>query len=152
MMYDKTKKTKNQETAKILNKRKIQQPTQERHKLLLKTISDNLGKGMPMGEAMRAVGYSESYSENPDQLRETDAWKDLVRREIKDEKLVQVLNGLLNHKEWRARDAGLDKGLKIKGNYAPDKHEVKFKRPVRDIEEEIAGTLSEALEIISRKE
>lgn len=106
---------------------------------------------MSFGEAMKSVGYSETYSEQPSRLIESDSWKDLVSREIKDEKLVKVLNGLLDHKEWRARDAGLDKGLKIKGKYGADKHEVTIKRSVGEIETEIATTLSEALEIISGK-
>lgn len=104
---------------------------------------------MTFGEAMESVGYSKSYSESPNQLRETDAWKDLVSREVKDEKLVKVLNYLLDHKEWRAKDAGLDKALKIKNRYAPSQHNVVVrKRSLGEVDDEIAEALSEIGEII----
>ena len=103
-----------------------------------------------MGEAMKAVGYSETYSENPAHLKETDAWKLLMSQEVKDEKLVEVLNFLLDHKEWRAKDAGLDKALKIKNKYAPEKHHITVgTRPLAEIEDEISATLSEAIEALS---
>ena len=114
-----------------------------RHKLLLRTLSENLRNGMSFGEAMRLAGYSQSYSEAPQQLKDTDAWKLLVKTEIKDTKLLKVLNYLLDHKDWRANDAGLDKALKIKNRYAPSEHNVTVrKRPLYEIEDEIARTLS----------
>lgn len=98
---------------------------------------------MNFGEAMKSVGYSDSYSETPGALKETDAWKLLVNKEVKDEKLVKVLNYLLDHKEWRAKDAGLDKGLKIKNRYAPIEHNIRVKRSLGEIEDEITEALSE---------
>ena len=107
---------------------------------------------MSFGEAMRTVGYSQSYSEAPSQLKATDAWKLLVETEIKDEKLLRVLNYLLDHKEWRAKDAGLDKGLKLKNKYAASEHTITIrKRPLGEIDDEIAETLSEAGEFIHGK-
>lgn len=133
--------------------KKQTQTALERHKVLLKTLSDGIRSGKTMKDAMRELGYSESYADSSTHLKETDAWKLLVNNKIKDEKLVRVLNYLLDHKDWRAKDAGLDKGLKIKNKYAPSEHNVNIrKRPLGEIEDEIAGTLSEVGEIIHGEE
>lgn len=68
----------------------------ERHKLVLKRISENLGKGMSLGEAMRKEGYSESYANNPQQLRETRSWTTLLKEELSDGELMKVHKSLLN--------------------------------------------------------
>jgi hypothetical protein len=142
----------NNEKEKTKKERRIQQPTLARHRILLKTISDNIRKGMTMGEAMKSVGYSDSYSESPTQLKDTDAWKELVSQELPDEKLVKTLNYLLDHKEWRAKVPGLDMSFKIKRKYAPIDIDIKRRRSVEEIEDEITGTLSEIGEIIRREE
>lgn len=98
----------------------------ERHRRLLKRISDNLGNGMSFGETMRLEGYSKSYSENPSQLLSTASWQDLTQEQIPDELLVKILKDLLHHKDWRARSDALDKAFKIKGKYK-EKIEVKNK-------------------------
>ena len=72
---------------------------------------------MSFGSAMKELGYSENYALNPDQVKETDSWQKLMEEQIPDELLAQVHHGLLKHKEWRARDAGLDKAFKLKKRY-----------------------------------
>lgn len=71
-------------------------PPRDKHKLLLKQISDNIRKGQSMEEAMLAVGYSASYAKSSTHLKETDSWKQVVNVVLSDEKLGQVHNGLLN--------------------------------------------------------
>jgi len=116
---NKTKvRRRSQEVKSVVKRSEIIKVTEiDRHKLLLRTISDNLGNGMTMGEAMVSVGYSKSYSESPVQLKRTDAWKELTDKELGDESLIKVHKKLLNHKQWRANDAGLDKAYKLKGRY-----------------------------------
>jgi len=68
----------------------------ERHKLVLKRISENLGKGISLGDAMRREGYSESYANNPQQLRDTRSWDTLLKEELADGELMKVHRSLLN--------------------------------------------------------
>lgn len=89
----------------------------EEHRFLLKKISDGIRNGKTMGEVMLELGYSESYAKNPNHLKETASWQALTEEQLPDELLTNVHKGLLTHKEWRARDAGLDKAYKIKKKY-----------------------------------
>lgn len=126
----------------------------ERHKILLKTVSDNIRNGMSMEQAMIKVGYTKSYAKTSTRLKETDSWKKLVDEKLSDEKLTKVHEGLLKHKEWRARDAGLDKAYKIKKRYGADitiNH--KFNEfSDEELEGEIAGEVSEVIGAIAGKE
>ncbi len=82
------------------NKAKTKKPKPlERHKLLLKRISENLGKGMSLGEAMRDVGYSESYSKSPNQIKDTRSWDTLLKEELPDNVLIERLGVLLKAKQ-----------------------------------------------------
>jgi len=120
----------------------------EEHRVLLKQISDGIRRGKSMEECMLELNYSPSYAKSSTHLKETDSWKELVNQELPDGKLIKTVNYLLDHKEWRAKDAGLDKGLKIKGKYAPINIDIKRRRSVEEIEDEITGTLSEIGELI----
>ncbi len=78
------------------------------------------GKKISIGQEMRKVGYARSTSNMPEEkLLKTKGWNELMKKYLPDELLAQVHKGLLEHKDWRARDAGLDKGYKIKRRYAP---------------------------------
>ena len=68
--------------------------------------------------AMKDV-YAESTAKNPKNITQSKGWQELMEKYLPDKKLAQVHQYLLNHKDWRAKDAGLDKGYKIKGKYAP---------------------------------
>ncbi len=120
----------------------------EHHRRLLKRISDNLGNGMNIGEAMRLEGYSKSYSKSPSQLLSTVSWRDLVREQLPDELLAQVHRELLTNENWRARDAGLDKAFKLKGRYKESPVvENKFSHLSREqLEEKVAKMITETLD------
>jgi len=74
--------------------------------------------GKSVHSAMKDV-YAESSAKNPKNITQSKGWQELMEKYLPDKKLAQVHQYLLNHKDWRAKDAGLDKGYKIKGKYAP---------------------------------
>lgn len=123
----------------------------EEHRFLLKKISDGIRDGKSMGKVMLELGYSDSYSKNTNHLKETDSWQALLDEQIPDALLTKTMRGLLVHKQWRARDAGLDKALKTKNKYAPTTFLHTIKRPIGEVEDEIAKTLSEISELIRGK-
>lgn len=143
------KKTKPKSKKRATKKKS---PISQRHENLLKRISDNIRNGMSMGEAMKAEGYSDSYSKSPNHLKETESWQTLLGDKVQDKKLVTVLMKLLNHKSWRAYSDGLDKALKLKKHYGDItiKHEL-GELSDEELERGIAGVLAEAIEISTRK-
>ena len=74
--------------------------------------------GKSVHSAMKDV-YAESTAKNPKNITQSKGWHALMKEYLPDKKLAEVHRFLLNHKDWRAKDAGLDKGYKIKGKYAP---------------------------------
>lgn len=91
-----------------------------RQKKLVRKISENLGK--PLGEAMREVGYSEEYANNPQQLTRTKGWQELSEQLLPDKPLLQRLKQVINNKNDNVAIKGLDTAFKVKGRYAPEKH------------------------------
>jgi len=61
---------------------------QDRQKELLKYMSENVG--ISMSQAMKDLGYSESYSNSPDKVKKTKSWKKLMKKYLPDKKLVEV--------------------------------------------------------------
>ena len=105
-----------------------------------KIISENPRKSV--SAAMREAGYSNRSAEKPQELTRSRAWAELMADALPDEKLLSVHKGLLEHKDWRAREAGLDRAYRLKGSYKADK--VKFEDPLTDLsEEELDQLLSE---------
>ena len=99
---------------------------------------------MSMGEAMREAGYSKAYSLNPNHLKVTNAWQELMQQQIPDELLATVHHGLLKHKDWRARDSGLEKGYKLKKRYGDTTIIHKFgELSDSELEAELARELSQ---------
>jgi len=74
--------------------------------------------GKSIHSAMKDV-YAESSAKNPKNITQSKGWQELMEKYLPDKKLAQVHRYLLNHKDWRAKDAGLDKAYKIKKKYAP---------------------------------
>jgi len=77
------------------------------------------GGGKTLTKAGKKLGYSDAYLKSG-KLTKTKAWNELLEDQIPDTALVKVHKGLLAHKDWRARDAGLEKGYKIKKRYSND--------------------------------
>lgn len=89
-----------------------------RQKLTASKLVENGGN---IGKAMRAAGYSASTAKTPKKLTQSKGWEELMGDFFPDELLVKVHKSLLNDKNWRARNAALDKAYKLKGRYAPEK-------------------------------
>jgi len=89
-------------------------------------------RGKSLSASMRAAGFSEAYSKNPQQLTQTKSWEEWTCEELSDALLIKTNLGLLKHKNWRAQDAGLDKAYKIRGKYAPEQVEL-TKRKYQDL-------------------
>jgi len=95
------------------------EPTQK-HKTAFKKIVEDGGK---KGESMIKAGYSKNTAKTPTKMTKTKGWEQLLKQYLPDKKLAEVHSKLLKHKDWRARDSGLDKGYKLKGKYTPEKVE-----------------------------
>ena len=76
------------------------------------------GGKISVSKEMRGI-YANSTAKRTDKLTKTKGWQELMEKYLPDKKLAQVHKYLLNHKDWRAKDAGLDKAYKIKRKYAP---------------------------------
>jgi hypothetical protein len=61
-----------------------------KHKKLLKYMSENVG--ISMSQAMKDLGYAESYANSPDKVKKTKSWKKLMKQFLPDSKLVKVAN------------------------------------------------------------
>lgn len=67
----------------------------EKHKILLKGLSDNIGKGKnTMQSKMIEQGYSESYAKSG-HIKDTRSWDVLLKDELTDGELMQVHKSLL---------------------------------------------------------
>ncbi|MDD5040204.1 MAG: hypothetical protein PHY34_03560 [Patescibacteria group bacterium] len=117
-----------------------------RQKNAVKKIVEN--RGISVSKAMREAGYSAASAKNPKNLTDSKAWPELMDTALPDSKLLTVHKKLLNHKEWRANDAGLDKAYKLKGKYAAQK--VKIDDIDEIPEEELDERLAETEEIAAR--
>ncbi len=111
-------------------KAKIQTQPNERQKKTLTNLLANGGKSMK--QAMIKAGYSEAYSKNSGKLINSQTWQDLTADVLSDAKLMEVHKELLSNKDWRARDAGLEKAYKIRGKYVPEQIEI-TKRKYQDL-------------------
>lgn len=78
-----------------------------KQKALAKKVSENIG--IPMGKAMRQVGYSESTSLTPERVTETKGWQELMEKHLPDEKVIQTHESALEAtKVVSARITGKD--------------------------------------------
>lgn len=62
-------------------------------KLQIKILEE---RGKPLGAMMKAVGYSDAYAKNPQQLLESDNWKLLQEKFIPDKLLAKKHKQILN--------------------------------------------------------
>lgn len=108
----------------------IKRKPSERQKKTLVNFVANRGKSMK--QSMIAAGFSKAYSKNSGQLTASKTWQELTEQELGDALLIKVHRGLLKHKDWRAKDAGLDKAYKVRGKYAPEQIEL-TKRKYQDL-------------------
>src|SRR3989344_4754928 len=107
----------------------------ESHKVVMKKMSENVGNQgdrSVLPNAMRKAGYSESYIKSG-HIKNTRSWQNLVEDVLPDEMLLMAHKALLQHKEWRARDAGLEKAYKLKKRY---KEEITVKNEFADFTDE----------------
>ena len=92
----------------------------QNQKQVFKKVMGKVVKGskISISKEMRGV-YADSTAKRTNKLTKSKGWQELMEKYLPDEKLAKVHQYLLNHKDWRAKDAGLDKGYKVKGKYAP---------------------------------
>lgn len=62
-----------------------------------KLFMENGGKSL--SKAMRDAGYSESHASNPQKLKESKSWEELLEKYLPDKKLVQVHKDILDTRE-----------------------------------------------------
>lgn len=124
----------------IQNKKSIKKPL-ERHKILIKKMMGNSGKPVSLAKAMKEVGYSDNYANNPQEIKKTRSWDILMKEVLNDELLAEKHSELLNKKEIFNIDGelvksgqphsdvkgALDMGYKLKSKYAPEEFNMKFK-------------------------
>lgn len=83
-----------------------------KQKIVASKLAENGGN---IGRAMIAAGYSKATAKTPQKLTRSKGWQQLVDKFLPDAKLLKVHSELLENKDWRARDAGLDKAYRLKG-------------------------------------
>lgn len=64
----------------------------DQHKRVAALMLENGGS---VSKAMRDAGYSEAYSKNPQKMKKTKAWNDLMEEYFPDNELAKVHRGLL---------------------------------------------------------
>ena len=95
-------------------------------KSVFKQVYEN---NRPVSVAMRENGYSVQTCTKPKNVTETEGWKELLRQSLPDAFLLKRHRSLLNKKDpegepdTQSVSKGLDMAYKLKGSYAPDKHE-----------------------------
>ncbi len=94
-------------------------PTQKQ-RAAFKEITEN---HRSVSEAMRSVGYSPSTASKPSNLTKSKGWKWLANKYIPDELLAQKHRELLDKQDSASVAKALDMAYKIKGYYAPEKHQ-----------------------------
>lgn len=72
--------------------------------------------GGDITEQGRKQGYSKAYLVSG-KLQKTKTFQELAAKILPDELLTKVNLGLLKHREWQARNAGLDKAYKARKIY-----------------------------------
>lgn len=139
-----------------------------KQKAVLSELSENVG--MPIGEAMRKSGYSESTSETPQRLTESKGWKELLEEKLPDSLLAKKHLELLNKKEYIAigkkgeREVvstneidgisvakGLDMAYKLKNKYPATR--ISITDPLDDMsDEELEGKIIELQETVKKRQ
>lgn len=75
-----------------------------RNQQVLKFMVEN---GCTMGDSMRKAGYSYAYSRNPQKVKNTKAWKELIKDYFNDDELIQKTEELLNAMKTSRTSSGL---------------------------------------------
>ena len=110
-------------------------------------ISENIGNTSNY-RAMKNAGYSDSYARSG-HIKSTQGWQGMVDELLPDDRLLQVHRGLLQSKEWRAREAGLDKAYKLKKRYT---EEFRIKTEVEQMsDEELQKSLDDHISFFLQK-
>ena len=96
-----------------------------------KTFEKALENNGNVSKAMRESGYSENYAKNPQDLKKSKGWQELVAEYLPDELLAKVhTEGLLATRgeqaepDYATRHKYLDSGYKIKDKYPAQKKAV----------------------------
>jgi hypothetical protein len=63
-------------------------PALSRTALAYRKVLENTGKGMSMGKAMLEAGFSPGYAKNPQDLKKTKTWKQLMKEFLPDSEVA----------------------------------------------------------------
>jgi hypothetical protein len=104
-----------------------------KRKLLASKILENKGK---VGKSMRKLGYSKSYSKNPQLVTRSKSWQSLMDKYLPEDKIAKTHGELLEaerpvicdkevsmYPDNDARLRAIDLTYKMRGRYAPEKIE-----------------------------
>lgn len=138
-----------------------------KHKKVLLQLEDNIKKGLgnSLRKAMIMAGYSKSYAESA-HIQEGKVWQSVLQDAMSDESILIVhqeglkadrviyatsdgtISDTINIPDYDARFKYLDSVYRLKAKYAPTQIEVKPRRNLEEVDEEIAAALSEIAELI----
>lgn len=64
-----------------------------------KKVLEKVGQGLSVSKAMREAGYSETYSKNPQRVRETKTFQEIFSKTITDELITKATKQLVNYRQ-----------------------------------------------------
>jgi hypothetical protein len=64
-----------------------------------KKVLEKVGRGLSVSKAMREAGYSETYSKNPQRVRETKTFQEIFSKTITDELITKATKQLVNYRQ-----------------------------------------------------
>lgn len=114
---------------------KKQSAVRQKHKKVIKNLSENIGKSTT--EAMKEAGYSESYAKSG-HITKTKTWKNTIADLFPEDLITKAHKAALNAKvvvkfrlaaeETKLPDhdtilKAVDMAYKLRGDYAPEKHQ-----------------------------
>jgi hypothetical protein len=104
--------------------------TEKQKKAFEKSLENNGN----VSKAMREVGYSKNYSKNPQDLKKSTGWQELLEKYIPDDLLQQkIKEGLEATKEdkpdFAVRHKYVDTSLKLRDKYPAEKRDVNLTLP-----------------------
>lgn len=132
-------------------------PNLTRQKLLHSKMVADGGK-TPIKKLMKESGYSDAYAKNPQKLKNTKGWSDLLNKYIPNTLAFRTHKKLLNSVEFVEKKGkrgvvkivaqptaqaakALDMLYKMRGYYVPEEQKHSFSERVEEALERLAGVL-----------
>lgn len=108
-----------------------------RDKKYLRIFKKSVLNGGDLRKAMREEGYSLATSRQPGVVANTKAWKTLMNYYFPPDLLAKKNLELLNHEDWRATNAALERLHKLRGDFVQKvEHSIKSNDDYRQLSDE----------------